>query len=173
MHNEKWVDRLLMWILGAGLLIGVLVTEYTIVDLLGRLEPLLVWLGLALIVALIGYGLYKLPAGVRLWLAEKQQAREDKAMEPLRRMISLVGEAKDKAYALSLQLGTNGDPQSSEATALFQELSQILRLLLDEEQPPLLAALVGRLTPLPNRCGGRLSELKSRLDEAVWLASHR
>ncbi len=92
-------------------------------------------------------------------------------METLRRLITLVGQAKEKARTISLDLGSEGDPQAGDATAVFQELQKVQQQLLAADAPPRsLAYLAGRLLVMSGRCVGRLREVKKLVEEAAQLA---
>ena len=81
-----------------------------------------------------------------------------------------VGEAQERARHLLDALATKGDPQTGEATMIFQRLSTILIRLFDLTAPAALADIAQGLSDVSARCTGALAELKPQVDKAVTIA---
>lgn len=86
-------------------------------------------------------------------------------------LIPIVGDAHDAARQLLDYLATQGHPQTTEATFIFQHLTAIHVELFNTTSPPRLADLAKGLSDISTRCVEALSELRSVVDKAAGIAS--
>lgn len=90
---------------------------------------------------------------------------------PINALIPIVNAVQESARILVDQLAASGHPDTSRATAIFQDLIALQGWLFNEEYPPTPADLEWWLRDLMTRSTGALSVLQPALRRAAETAS--
>src|SRR4026208_1105023 len=88
-------------------------------------------------------------------------------IEKMHGMMADVTLAQERARHLVDELAARGDPQTEQATVIFQQLTRILLSLFDLQAPPNLAEVVSTLDSVAERCTGALLELGPLVQHAA------
>ncbi|HEV2713978.1 MAG TPA: hypothetical protein VGU64_01860 [Terriglobales bacterium] len=88
-------------------------------------------------------------------------------LEKIQGMTPDVNRAQERARHLVDELAARGDPQTEQATVVFQRLTRILLSLFDLQAPPKLPDIVSALDRVAETCTGALLELGPPVQHAA------
>lgn len=92
------------------------------------------------------------------------------AGERIRRLQTDLGDLQEAARRLTDELANRGDPQTSEATLVFQRLTGVLVRVFDLKDPPSIDDIAGSLEATAGMCTGSLAPLKAEADRLAAIA---